>query len=78
MQRKEHAAHAAEMSRRVSDLEKRMQATEHKMESDKEEIIRAGEKRMHEINREIARVKNDVAATPARTIALLKETKGLL
>jgi hypothetical protein len=63
---------------RVSTLENEVRVIRLKMESDKMEIIEAGEGRLREIREELNDIRKDIAATPAQVIALLKNTKGLI
>jgi hypothetical protein len=74
----EHTEKCSHMERRVCALEVRATVIERKMETDKEEIIAAGEDRVVGIHRRIDEMQGSIAATPARTIELLKSTKGLL
>ncbi len=66
------------LDQRVGVLESDVRMIRHKMEADKQEIIQAGEERLHEIRADIREVRKDMSAQPAQIVALLKNTKGLL
>jgi hypothetical protein len=74
----EHADHCAFMERRVSALENRTDRIERKMETDKTEIIHAGQERLEELRAEIREVRKDLHAQPSQIVALLKNMKGLI
>jgi chromosome segregation ATPase len=74
----EHVEHCAFMERRVFALEARTDRIERKMETDKTEIIAAGQERLDELKAEIREVRNDLHAQPAQIVALFKNMKGLI
>jgi hypothetical protein len=69
--KQEHDTHCSHMERRVVALEGRTTLIERKMETDKNEMLGAGERRAKELHRRID-------AVPSQVIALLKDTKGLI
>jgi len=74
----EHVEHCFHMERRVTALESRTTMIERKMESDKTEIIAAGEQRSIHIHNRINDLGHEIAAQPAQIVALLKNTQGLI
>ena len=74
----EHVEYVGHMDRRVVAVECRLNHMEHKMETDKTEIIRAGEERSIHIHNRINDLQSSIAAQPAQIVALLKNTKGLI
>lgn len=60
-----HQLHCAEMDRRVSELEKRMDRVEDKMEADKQEILDA----MTDVRKDLSTVASKVAGLEERTDA---------
>ena len=74
----EHVEHCGHMERRVVALECRATLIERKMETDKTEIIKAGEERSIHIHNRINDLQTSIAAQPAQVVALLKNTKGLI
>jgi hypothetical protein len=73
-----HDAICGPLHQRVGVLESDVRAIRLKMEADKREIITAGEDRMHEINLRLNQLATEIANAPAKTVAMLKDTKGLL
>lgn len=74
----EHVEHCAFMERRVFALEARTDRIERKMETDKTEIIAAGQERLEELRNEIREVRKDLHAQPSQIVALFKNMKGLI
>jgi hypothetical protein len=66
------------LHQRVTVLEGDVRAIRLTMAADKNELLDAGEDRAKDIHRRIDDLKTEIAAAPARTVALLKDTKGLL
>ncbi len=75
---RDHEILCGPLHHRVVVLESDVRAIRHTMQKDKQEIIASGEERVSQIHRRIDELKNDINAAPARTVALLKDTKGLL
>lgn len=73
-----HDAACGPLHARVGVLECDVRAIRHKMETDKHEIIQAGEERVAHLHRRIDGLKDDIAAQPAQIVALLKNTKELI
>jgi hypothetical protein len=73
-----HDAICGPLHQRVGVLESDVREIRLKMDTDKREIITAGEDRMHEINLRLNQLGAEIANAPAKTVAMLKDTKGLL
>lgn len=78
MTHKDHEALCGPMGQRVSVLEGDVREIRSQMKSDKREIIKAGDDRVASLKDEINDLRHDVNSAPARTVALLRDTKGLI
>ncbi len=66
------------LHQRVTVLEGDVRAIRLTMAGDKKELLDAGDDRAKDIHKRIDDLKTEIAAAPAKTVALLKDTKGLL
>ncbi len=76
--RGEHEALCVPLHQRVTVLESDVREIRSQMKADKREIISAGDDRVAVLREELNDLRKDVNSAPARTVALLRDTKGLI